>query len=56
MGNCQIMVPEPPGFWHEHMCGKPAKFVLVGVGTDRREVCGIHANMLERDGWKRDKA
>lgn len=38
---CIVMVPEPPGYWHEHVCGKPAKAEREG-----HPVCGIHARAV----------
>lgn len=34
---CVAQVSEPPGYWHSHTCGKPAKGEREG-----QPVCGIH--------------
>lgn len=46
---CQEMVGEPPGFWHEHVCGRRAKFVVTGRWEQHQiHVCGTHVKWYQR--------
>lgn len=47
-------MPEPPGYWHEHQCGRTAKFLVRGRYLDeaapKMAVCGTHVKWYQR--WR----
>jgi hypothetical protein len=52
---CKEQVGEPPGYWHFHTCGRPAKWVVTDLVTDPdsilhkvRKVCGIHVRYYRK--------
>ena len=51
---CEEMVPEPPGYWHEHQCGRTAKFLVLGryrkESDPKTPVCGTHVKWYLR--WR----
>lgn len=49
---CSEMVGEPPGYWHHHECGRPAKYVLTNPGGYEIRVCGVHRRSLIKHGYR----
>lgn len=49
---CSEEIWEPPGHWHSHACGHPAKWVVLSLGTPvyHKAVCGIHVKKYRRKG------
>jgi hypothetical protein len=55
---CNQMVPEPPGYWHEHPCKNAASVRLKKVQRDytlHSAVCGVHARRMRARGWVDDR-